>query len=201
MSPVTSKEVAKLRDKTGLGMMDCKRALEATEGDFEKAIEYLRKKGIAKGEARTGRSAGQGVVESYVHPGGRIGVLVEVACETDFVARNDEFLHMVHDLAMQIAAATPAPAIAVRREEVPAEKIEKELEIYRAQVVAEGKPPAIADKIAQGKLDKFYQDVCLLEQPFIKDPKVKVGDTVLEMAGKLKENIQVRRFVRFALGE
>lgn len=201
MSPITSKEVASLRDKTGLGMMDCKRALEASEGDFEKAIEYLRKKGIAKGEARTGRALGQGVVESYIHPGGRVGVLIEVGCETDFVARNEEFLHMVHDIAMQVAAASPAAPIAVKREEVPQEKIEKELEIYRAQVEAEGKPPQIADKIAQGKLDKYFQDVCLLEQPFIKDQKSKVGDVVLAIAGKLKENIQVRRFVRFQLGE
>ncbi len=201
MSPVTSKDVAALRDKTGLGMMDCKRALEATDGDFEKAIEHLRKKGISKGEARTGRSAGQGVVESYIHPGGRVGVLIEVACETDFVARNEEFLRTVHDLAMQVAAASPSAPIAVKREEIPAEKIEKELEIYRAQITAEGKPAQIADKIAKGKLEKFYQDVCLLEQPFIKDTKIKVGDVVLELAGKLKENIQVRRFVRFALGE
>lgn len=201
MSSISSKDVAILRDKTGLGMMDCKRALEATEGNFEKAEEYLRIKGIAKGESRTGRSAGQGVVASYIHPGGRIGVLIEIACETDFVARNDEFLNMVHDLAMQVAAAVPAVPLAVKREDVPAEKVEKELEIYRAQIIEEGKPTAIAEKIAKGKIDKFYQDVCLLEQPFVKDPKMKVGDVVLEMAGKLKENIQVRRFVRFTLGE
>jgi len=201
VSSISSKDVAILRDKTGLGMMDCKRALEATEGNFEKAEEYLRIKGIAKGESRTGRSAGQGVVASYIHPGGRIGVLIEIACETDFVARNDEFLNMVHDLAMQVAAAVPAVPLAVKREDVPAEKVEKELEIYRAQIIEEGKPTAIAEKIAKGKIDKFYQDVCLLEQPFVKDPKMKVGDVVLEMAGKLKENIQVRRFVRFTLGE
>lgn len=201
MSPVTGKDVAALREKTGLGMMDCKRALEASDGDLEEAIEYLRKKGIAKGEARSGRTAGQGVVESYIHPGGRVGVLIEVACETDFVARNEEFLRTVRELAMQVAAATPSAAIAVSRQEVPPAKIEKELEIYRAQIQAEGKPAQIADKIAQGKLEKFFQDVCLLEQPFIKDPKVKVGDVVLQLAGKLKENIQVRRFARFALGD
>lgn len=201
MSAVSSKDVATLRDKTGLGMMDCKRALEATEGDFEKAIEYLRKKGIAKGEARSGRSTGQGIVEAYIHPGGRIGVLIEVACETDFVARNEEFLRTVRDLAMQVAAAVPTVAIALTKEEVPAEKVAKELEIYKAQIEAEGKPAQIAEKIAQGKLEKFYQDVCLLEQPFIKDPKVKVREVVLELAGKLKENIHIRRFTRFALGE
>jgi len=201
MPPVTSKDVAALRDKTGLGMMDCKRALEASDGDFELAIDYLRKKGISKGEARTGRSAGQGVVESYIHPGGRVGVLIEIGCETDFVARNEEFLRMVRDLAMQVAAATPSAPVAVKRDEVPQEVIDKELEIYRAQIVDEGKPAQIADKIAQGKLDKFFQDVCLLEQPFIKDPKAKVGDVVLQMAAKLKENIQVRRFIRYQLGE
>jgi len=201
VSSISSKDVAVLRDKTGLGMMDCKRALEASDGDFQKAEEYLRIKGIAKGESRTGRSAGQGVVSSYIHPGGRIGVLIEIACETDFVARNDEFLGMVHDLAMQVAAAVPSVPLAVKREDVSAEKVAKELEIYRAQILEEGKPAAIADKIAQGKIDKFYQDVCLLEQPFVKDPKMKVGDVVLALAGKLKENIQVRRFVRFSLGE
>lgn len=201
MSTVTSQDVATLREKTGLGMMDCKRALEATNGDFEQAIDYLRKKGISKGEARSGRTAGQGVVESYIHPGGRIGVLIEVSCETDFVARNEEFLATVRDLAMQVAAAVPTVALALTKDGIPAEKVAKELEIYRAQIEAEGKPAAIADKIAQGKLDKFYQDVCLLEQPFIKDPKVKVGDVVLMLAGKLKENIRIRRFSRFALGE
>jgi len=201
VSAVSSKDVATLRDKTGLGMMDCKRALEATNGDFDLAIDYLRKKGIAKGEARSGRTAGQGIVEAYIHPGGRIGVLIEVSCETDFVARNEEFLHTVRDLAMQVAAAVPMAAIALTKDEVPAEKIAHELEIYKAQIEAEGKPAQIAEKIAQGKLDKYFQDVCLLEQPFIKDPKVKVREVVLELAGKLKENIQIRRFTRFALGE
>jgi len=201
LSAVTSKDVATLRDKTGLGMMDCKRALEATNGDFDLAIDYLRKKGIAKGEARAGRTAGQGVVEAYIHPGGRIGVLIEVSCETDFVARNEEFLHAVRDLAMQVAAAVPTVALALTKEEIPAEKVAHELEIYKAQIESEGKPAQIAEKIAQGKLEKYYQDVCLLEQPFIKDPKMKVRDVVLELAGKLKENIQIRRFTRFALGE
>ncbi len=198
MSPVSSKDVAELRRKTGLGMMDCKRALEATGGDFDKAVEYLRKKGIAKGESRAGRATGEGVVEAYIHPGGRIGGLVELLCETDFVARSDDFKRLAHDLAMQVAAADP---VAVRREDIPAEKIEKELEIYREQIKDQNKPAEIVDRITKGKLEKFYQEACLLEQPFIKDTKVKVQDMVLEAAGKLKENIQVRRFIRYILGE
>lgn len=198
MSSVTPQEVALLRERTGLGIMDCKRALEATGGDFEKAIEYLRKKGIAKGEARQGRTTGEGLIEAYIHPGGRIGVLIEVQCETDFVARSDDFRRLVRDLAMQVAATNP---IAVRREEVPPERIQKELEIYREQILNEGKPDHIVEKIAQGKLEKFFQENVLLEQPFVKDPKIKVNDLVLEAAGKFKENILVRRFARFALGQ
>lgn len=197
MSAISSKEVVALRQKTGLGMMDCKKALEATGGDFEKAIEYLRKKGIAKGEARAGRATGNGRIEAYIHPGERLGVMIEVQCETDFVARSADFIQLCHDLAMQVAAAAP---IAVSREDIPPEKIAKELEIYREQVVGEGKPPEIVERIAKGKLEKFFQEACLLEQPFVKDPKVKVGDLVLETAGKLKENIRVSRFVRYALG-
>lgn len=198
MSSVTPQEVALLRERTGLGIMDCKRALEATGGDFEKAIEYLRKKGIAKGEARQGRTTGEGLIDAYIHPGGRIGVLIEVQCETDFVARSDDFRRLVRDLAMQVAATNP---IAVRREEVPPERIQKELEIYREQILNEGKPDHIVEKIAQGKLEKFFQENVLLEQPFVKDPKIKVNDLVLEAAGKFKENILVRRFARFALGQ
>ncbi|MFN3822134.1 MAG: translation elongation factor Ts, partial [bacterium] len=167
MKTISSQEVALLRERTGLGVMDCKRALEATDGDFEKAIEYLRKKGIAKGEARQGRTTGEGLIEAYIHPGGRIGVLIEVQCETDFVARSDDFRRLVRDLAMQVAAANP---IAVRREDISADTIEKELEIYREQIRNEGKPETIIDKIAQGKLEKFFQEAVLLEQPFIKDP-------------------------------
>ena len=198
MSRVDAKDVVVLRNKTGLGMMDCKRALEATDGDFDKAIEYLRKKGIAKGETRSARTTGQGLIESYIHPGGQIGVLIEVNCETDFVARSSEFHELIHDLAMQIAAAAP---VAVRREDIPAETIEKELEIYREQMTNEGKPDNIIDRITQGKLDKFYQDSCLLEQEYIKDSTLTVNDLILEASGKLKENIQVRRFARFILGE
>ncbi len=197
MSTISAKDVVALRNKTGLGMMDCKKALEETGGDFEKAIEFLRKKGVAKSEARASRSADQGLIDTYIHPGGQLGVMIEVNCETDFVARSDDFKELCHVLAMQIAAAAP---VAVRREEIPSEKIEKEMEIYREQMANEGKPAEIIDRIATGKLEKFYQETCLLEQGFIKDPKVKVNDIILEIAGKLKENIVVRRFVRFALG-
>ena len=198
MSPITSKDVVALRQKTGLGMMDCKRALEETNGDFEKAIEYLRKKGISKGEARFGRPTGQGIIEAYIHPGSRIGVLIEVQCETDFVARSEEFTQLAHNLAMQVAAAMP---VAVKREDIPQAKIDKELEIYCEQLKDQNKPIEIVDRIAKGKLEKFFQDSCLVEQEYIKDNKRKVSDIILEVAGKLKENIQVRRFARFALGE
>jgi len=197
MSIITSQDVVVLRQKTGLGMMDCKKALEASDGDFEKAIDYLRKKGISKGESRAGRATGEGVVESYIHPGGRIGVMVEILCETDFVARSEDFMRLARDLALQVAATNP---VAVRREEISLEKVEKELEIYREQMAGEKKPQEIIDRIAKGKLEKFYQETCLLEQPFVKDPKMAVNDYVLATAGKLKENILVRRFVRFALG-
>ena len=198
MSSFTSKDVVTLRKKTGLGMMDCKRALEASDGDYEKAIEYLRKKGISKGESRSERPTGQGLIESYIHPGGRIGVLIELLCETDFVARSEDFIQLVHDLAMQVAATAP---ITVRREDITQEKVDKELEIYREQMKDQNKPPEVLDRIVEGKLEKFFNEVCLLEQDFIKDNKVKVEDMVLAVAGKLKENIQIRRFQRYSLGE
>ena len=198
MSPVSSKDVATLRQKTGLGMMDCKKALEASDGDFEKAIEYLRKKGISKGESRVGRTMGEGLIDSYIHPGGKVGVIIEVSCETDFVARSDDFRELVHNLTMQIAAATP---IVIQHEDLSEEIIEKELEIYREQIKAENKPAEITERIAQGKLQKFYKDACLLEQQYIKDNKITVKDLILETAGRLKENLQVRRFVRYSLGE
>ncbi len=198
MSQINSKSVAELRQKTGLGMMDCKKALEASNGDFEKAIDYLRKKGIAKGEERTGRSTGEGLVDSYIHPGGKIGVLIEVNCETDFVSRSEEFQTLVHNLCMQIAAANP---LYVKREDVPQEKIDHEMEIYKEQMLEEKKPPEIIERISKGKLEKFFKETCLLEQAFVKDAEKVVSDVVLEIAGKLKENIQVRRFTRYALGD
>ncbi len=198
MSSFTSKDIVALRKKTGLGMMDCKRALEASDGDYEKAIEYLRKKGISKGESRSERPTGQGLIESYIHPGGKIGVLIELLCETDFVARSEDFTQLVHDLAMQVAATSP---ITVKREDIPQEKIDKELEIYREQMKDQNKAPEVLNRIVEGKLEKFFNEVCLLEQDFIRDNKLKVGDMVLAVAGRLKENIQVRRFQRYSLGE
>ena len=193
---ITADQVKQLREMTGAGMMECKKALAETGGDLNKAIDALRKAGIAKAEKRADRAASQGRVESYVHDS-RIGVLVEVNCETDFVARTDDFRTLCRDLAMQVAAAA---ADYVRREEVPAERIERERAIYRDQVKNEGKPAAIVDKIVDGKLNKFYGEVCLLEQAFIKDDKIVVGDLVKQMSSKTGENIVVRRFVRFRLG-
>ena len=193
---ITADQVKQLREMTGAGMMECKKALAETGGDLNKAIDALRKAGIAKAEKRADRAASQGRVESYVHDS-RIGVLVEVNCETDFVARTDDFRTLCRDLAMQVAAAA---ADYVRREEVPAERIERERAIYRDQVKNEGKPAAIADKIVDGKLNKFYGEVCLLEQAFIKDDKIVVGDLVKQMSSKTGENIVVRRFVRVRLG-
>ena len=193
---ITADQVKQLREMTGAGMMECKKALAETGGDLNKAIDALRKAGIAKAEKRADRAASQGRIESYVHDS-RIGVLIEVNCETDFVARTDDFRVLCRDLAMQVAAAA---ADYVRREEVPAERIERERAIYRDQVKNEGKPAAIADKIVDGKLNKFYGEVCLLEQAFIKDDKIVVGDLVKQMSSKTGENIVVRRFVRFRLG-
>ena len=193
---ITADQVKQLREMTGAGMMECKKALSETGGDLNKAIDALRKAGIAKAEKRADRAASQGRIESYVHDN-RIGVLVEVNCETDFVARTDDFRVLCRDLAMQVAAAG---ADYVRREEVPAERIERERGIYKEQVKNEGKPAAIADKIVDGKLNKFYGEVCLLEQAFIKDDKIVVGDLVKQMSSRTGENIVVRRFVRFRLG-
>ncbi|HEY7723933.1 MAG TPA: translation elongation factor Ts [Anaeromyxobacteraceae bacterium] len=195
---ITAKMVQGLREKTGAGMMDCKRALSEAGGDFAKAEEVLRKKGLAAAAKKSSRAATEGAVASYVHMGGKIGVLVEVNCETDFVARTEGFQALVKDLAMQVAAAAPQ---VVRREEVPADVVARELDIARAQAREQKKPEAIVEKIAAGKLERFYSEVCLLEQPFVKDDKKKVGDVVAEAVARIGENIQVRRFARFALGE
>ena len=193
---ITADMVKQLRDMTGAGMMECKKALGEAAGDLQKAVDVLRKSGIAKAEKRSDRAASQGRVDSYIHDS-RIGVLIEVNCETDFVSRTDEFQRLCRDLGMQAAAAG---ADYVRREEVPAERIERERAIYVDQVKNEGKPAAIVDKIVDGKLNKFYSEVCLMEQPFIKDDKKSVGDLVKEMSAKTGENIVVRRFVRYRLG-
>jgi elongation factor Ts len=198
MAVITSEIVKKLRDQTGAGMMDCKRALEESNGDVEQATEYLRKKGAAVAAKRADREANQGVVEAYIHAGGRIGAMVELNCETDFVAKTDEFKQLAHDIAMQIAAMTP---LFVSKEDVDQATLEKEIEIYKAQAVNEGKPPQIAEKIAQGRLEKYYQEVCLLEQSFIKDSGKTIKDLLSDATGKVGEKIGVRRFIRYHLGE
>ncbi len=195
---VDAKLVKELREITGAGFMDCKKALEKTGGDIEKAIEELKKMGAAKAEKRISKEAKEGIVEAYIHPGAKLGVLVEVNCETDFVARTDEFKQLAHDIAMQIAAAAP---IAVRREDIPQEVIEKEKENYRAQLEKQNKPPHVVEKIVEGKLEKFFQEVVLYEQPFIKDPSKTVEELIKEYIAKIGENIKVRRFARFRVGE
>jgi elongation factor Ts len=195
---ITADQVKQLRDRTGAGMMECKKALAETSGDVEKAVDVLRKSGAAKAESRSGRSAKEGRVEAYIHPGNRVGVLIEVNCETDFVARTDEFGELVRNLAMQVAAAG---AEYVRREEVPAERVAREKEILMAQNEGSGKPAAIVEKIVEGRLAKFLAEICLLEQPYIRDDKVTVADLVQAAAAKTGENIIVRRFSRFRLGQ
>jgi len=195
---ITADQVRELRERTGAGMMECKKALVESQGDFDQAVEALRKSGIAKAEKRGDRAASEGLVDSYIHPGNRVGVLIEVNCETDFVARTPEFAELVRNLAMQVAAAG---AEFVRREEVPADRVERERRIYAGQMEGQGKPAAIIEKIVTGKLDKFYSEICLLEQPYIRDDKTTVGDLVRHASSRTGENIQVRRFVRFRLGQ
>ncbi|NLL04313.1 MAG: translation elongation factor Ts [Clostridiaceae bacterium] len=195
---ITASMVKELRDSTGAGMMDCKKALTEANGDITKATEILREKGIAKAVKKAGRIASEGVVDSYIHGDGRIGVLIEVNTETDFAAKNEDFKAFVKDLAMQIAATKPDY---VRREEVPADIVEKEKEILKAQALNEGKPEKIVDKMVEGRIDKFYKEICLLEQPFIKDPDKTVQQLLTEKVAVIGENISVRRFVRFEKGE
>lgn len=195
---VSAADVRSLREKTGAGMMDCKKALVEAEGDFEKAIDILREKGLARAAKKADRIASEGLVVSYIHGKGRIGVLVEVNCETDFVARNEEFASLCHDIAMQVAAANPEY---VSRDEIPQDVLERERSILKAQALNEGKPEHIVEKMVEGRIEKFYQEVCLLDQPFIKDPDVNVQQVVKEAIAKLGENITVRRFARFVLGE
>ena len=195
---ITSEMVKALRLKTGAGMMDCKEALKAENGNPEKAIDYLRKKGMSAATKRSSKAAKEGTIASYIHMGGRIGVLVEVNCETDFVAKTDDFQAMARDLAMHVAASNPRY---VRSEEIPTADLEREKEIYRSQLIAEKKPEKIWDKIIEGKLNKYYEEVCLLNQKFIKDTDISVGTLVTNMMAKTGENIIVRRFARFQLGE
>jgi elongation factor Ts len=194
---VTAGMVKELREKTGAGMMDCKKALSETDGDVEKAIDYLRQKGLSDAAKRTGRVASEGLVGSYIHPGGKIGVLVEVNCESDFVARTEEFQGLVKDLAMHVAASNP---LYLRREDVPEDVIAREKNIYEVQAREGGKPEKIVERIVQGKLEKFFEGVCLLEQPFVKEPDLSVNQLVASVVAKLGENIAVRRFQRYQLG-
>lgn len=194
----TAAQVKELRDKTGAGMMDCKGALEESGGDIEKAIEILRKKGLAQAAKRAGRAAKDGVIGHYIHMGGKVGVLVEVNCETDFVARTPEFQTLAKEIAMHIAAASP---LVVKREDLDAALLDKEREIYRAQFTASGKPANVIDKIVEGKIESYYAQVCLLDQPSVRDDKVTIGQMVTAATAKTGENVTVTRFVRFKLGE
>jgi len=195
---ITAQIVKELRDKTGAGMMDCKKALVDSNGDIEKAVEHLRKAGVAKAEKKGDREAKEGIIFSYIHHGGRLGVLLEVNCETDFVAKTDGFKELAHNLAMQVAATNP---VAVSPEDVPSEIIEREKEIFAAQAKESGKPENLIDKIVDGRIQKYYQEICLVEQPFIKDPDKRVGDLVTEAVATLGENITIGRYTRFAVGE
>lgn len=190
--------VRELREKTGVGFMECKTALAEANGDLDRAITLLREKGLASASKKMGRVASDGLVVSYVHGGGKIGVLLELNCETDFVARTDEFSTLARDIAMQVAAANPSYA---RREEVPEAVLEKERAILRVQATSSGKPEGVIERIVQGRMEKFFSEACLLEQPFIKDPEVKVEDRIKEVIAKVGENIVVRRFCRYQLGE
>ncbi len=195
---ITAQMVKQLREMTGAGMMDCKKALQEANGDFDKAIKILRERGLAKAAKKAGRAANEGIIHAYIHGGGRIGVMVEVNCETDFVARTDDFKNLVNDIALHIAAFAPRW---VTREDVPQEVIEQEKEIYRKQALSEGKPEHVVERIVEGKLKNFYKDTVLMEQPFVKDEDKTVEEVIKEAIAKIGENIVVRRFVRWELGE
>ena len=198
MAEISAKSVMELRKATGLGMMDCKQALKETDGDIEKAVEYLRKKGMAAVEKRAGRDATDGLIVSYIHPGSRLGVLVEVNCETDFVARTEDFQQFARDVSMHIAASQP---LAVKWEDIETELLEKERAIYSEQAKNEGKPENIAEKIVQGRIEKFYQENCLMEQNFVKNPDQTIEQMITELTAKIGEKIGIRRFSCFSLGE
>ena len=198
MAEISAKMVKDLRERTGAGMMDCKKALTESGGDFDKAIQYLREQGVSSAAKKAGRTTSEGIIYSYIHPGDKLGVLVEINCETDFVARTDDFRIFAKDIAMQVAAADPR---VVGREELAAEVIAAEREIYLNQTKLEGKPEKILDKIVDGRLEKFYSEACLLEQPFVKDTDRTVKDLVTAAIARIGENIKIRRFVRFRLGE
>lgn len=195
---ISASQVKELREKTGVGMMDCKKALKECKGDVKQAIDFLRKKGIATAKKRGGRQTSEGLVQSYIHAGGKIGVLVEVNCETDFSAKTDDFANFVKDIAMQIAATNP---ISVDRDGIPAETLQKEGEIYATQAKESGKPEKVIEKIVEGKMKKFYSEVCLLDQAFVKDPDNSIQDLVNDLMAKTGENVMISRFARFQLGE
>lgn len=194
---ITSQMVKELRDKTNAGMMDCKKALSETDGDLEKAVDLLRQKGLAVARKRADRATSEGVVETYIHAGGKLGVMVEVGCETDFVAKNSDFIEFAKNVAMHIAASSP---ISVRREEMPEDVLERERNIYKQQALDSGKPENILEKIISGKVDKFYADACLMEQKYVKNPDLSIQDLLNELIAKLGENIAVKRFARFQIG-
>jgi elongation factor Ts len=198
MTAINATMVKQLREKSGAGIMDCKAALEESEGDLDKAIELLRKKGIATAQKRAGRATSEGVVQAYIHMGGKIGVLVEVNCETDFVAKTDDFMDFAKNIAMQIAATRP---LGVTPEDVPSDVIEKEKEIYRAQAIEMGKPEKIVDQIAQGKVKKFYKENCLMQQPYVRNPDMTIEDYLNDMVAKTGEKITIKQFARFQIGD
>lgn len=198
MADITAQMVKDIRDRTGAPFIDCKKALEEVEGDYDKAIDILKIKGVAKASKKVGRETPEGTVSSYIHAGGKIGVMVEVNCETDFVARNEEFQAFAKEVAMQIAAANPRY---ISKEDIPEEELEREKEVMKAQVIESGKPEDIAEKIVEGKIEKFYEEVCLLNQTHIRDSKVKIDDILQALIAKIGENIQIRRFTRYQLGE
>ncbi len=198
MAEITAALVKTLREKSGAGMMDCKEALKACDGDLEKATDHLRKKGLATAAKRAGRAMSEGIIQSYIHTGGKLGVLVEINCETDFVAKNTDFQDFAKNIAMHIAAANP---VGIRQEDVPEETIAREREIYRAQVLEQGKPANIADKIVEGKMAKFFKESCLMNQPYVRNPEITVTDLLNELIAKIGENITIKRFARYQLGE
>jgi elongation factor Ts len=198
MAEITAKMVKELREQTGAGMMDCKKALAESGGDFEKAIKFLREQGVASAAKKAGRTTSEGIIFSYIHPGDKLGVLVEINCETDFVARTDDFRSFAKDIAMQVAAADPK---VVSREDVSPQMIAAEREVYHNQAKLEGKPDKIIEKIVDGKMEKFYAEACLLEQPFVKDNDRTITDLLTETIAKIGENIKIRRFIRFRLGD
>ncbi len=198
MTTISAATVKELRDKTGAGMMDCKEALKQSDGDVSKAVDFLRKKGLATAAKRAGRAMSEGTIQTYIHTGGKLGVMVEVNCETDFVAKNEDFILFAKNIAMHIAATNP---VSISQQDVPQAIVEKEMEIYRDQIRAMGKPEQMVEKIAEGKLNKFYKENCLLSQSYVRDPNVTIADILNEQIAKIGENITIKRFVRFQVGE